>query len=195
MSMPTIPDINPDINICRDDAINILLASIGLEQMSLAELMKAESLKLREVLRCTTNPCEIKELNKSIESLLKVLVTYETILQSKLRDVMELAQCDEMGPSCCPQKEHCKCQSNKNHSAEAATSHHANEGGCKCQLNKNDSNYTNKCHNYCKQKRCNPKKNGETTYTNVTDNDKPFYSSYGYDNITICNPETSKLFY
>lgn len=89
MSMPTIPDINPNIDISREEAINILLASIGLEEMAIAELMKAESLKLKEVLKCTCDPCKILEINKSIESIIKSLLSYETILQTKLRDVME----------------------------------------------------------------------------------------------------------
>lgn len=92
MSVPTIPDMNPDINITREDAINLLLASIGQEEMALAEIIKAESLKLKELYRSTCDPCKIIEVHKSIASLLKVVSTQETILQMKLRDVLELQE-------------------------------------------------------------------------------------------------------
>ncbi len=268
MSMPTIPDINPDINICRDDAINILLASIGLEEMALAELMKAESSKLTEVLNCTCNPCEIKELNKSVESLLKVLVTYETILQSKLRDVMELVQCDEMRYSHDEEKKHCHyesnkhdsnemrhprdeerkhchcesnkhdsdemrhsrdeekkhfhCESNKHDSDEMRHSRDEEEKHCHCESNKHDSDemrhprdeekkhchcksnkhdsdeveysfYEDKFHYHYKPNRFYLNRDDNFMYT-CEENAKPYYSPYGYDNLSLHSRETHKPF-
>lgn len=31
MSMPNIPNLNPQISVSRDDAVNIILSSIGME--------------------------------------------------------------------------------------------------------------------------------------------------------------------
>lgn len=50
MSMPNIPDICPEICINREDSINLLLASIALEEFSLADLIEAESKKIKAVL-------------------------------------------------------------------------------------------------------------------------------------------------
>ena len=41
MSFPTIPDITPDIDIDFCDAVNLLLSSIALEEISLSRLMDA----------------------------------------------------------------------------------------------------------------------------------------------------------
>ena len=41
MSMPNIPNLNPNINIDRNDAVNIILSSIGMEELSLAHLLNA----------------------------------------------------------------------------------------------------------------------------------------------------------
>ena len=40
MSFPNIPDIDPYINITFEDAVNLLLTSIAMEEMSLSRLME-----------------------------------------------------------------------------------------------------------------------------------------------------------
>jgi len=42
MSMPIIPDINLEININRQDAVNIIIASIAMEELALAHILNAE---------------------------------------------------------------------------------------------------------------------------------------------------------
>jgi argininosuccinate lyase len=37
MSFPNVPDINPCIDIKQEDAVNLLLTSIAMEEMSLSE--------------------------------------------------------------------------------------------------------------------------------------------------------------
>ena len=47
MSMPNIPNLNPTINIDRNDAVNIILSSIGMEELSLSHLLNAEAEKIQ----------------------------------------------------------------------------------------------------------------------------------------------------
>ena len=45
MGMPTIPDIKPKIDICFNDTVVLLLASIAMEELSLAHIINAEAEK------------------------------------------------------------------------------------------------------------------------------------------------------
>ncbi len=45
MSQPNIPNISPAITIDRDDAINLLLASIAMEELGLAHIIMQKEKK------------------------------------------------------------------------------------------------------------------------------------------------------
>ena len=94
MSFPNIPDINPDIDITLEDSINLLLMSVALEEISLSELISAETKKLESVLKQGKNkniPFEsILEINKSIDNTLKNIIKLQMLLQFKLDNVKEL---------------------------------------------------------------------------------------------------------
>jgi hypothetical protein len=47
MSMPNIPDITPDIDLKREDVINLLLTSIALEEIGISHILNAEGEKLQ----------------------------------------------------------------------------------------------------------------------------------------------------
>ncbi len=56
MSFPNIPNISPTIAITREDAINLLLTSIAMEELGLSHIFDAEggknSVRARHAHRC-----------------------------------------------------------------------------------------------------------------------------------------------
>ena len=107
MSFPNIPDINPYINIKFEDAINLLLTSIAMEEVSLSKLMDAETKKILCVMDncnchdCKHNDCNHKdylihdviEINKSVDNTIKNMIKLQMLLQFKLENIKELLPC------------------------------------------------------------------------------------------------------
>ena len=103
MSMPTIPNINPDIDIDRKNVIDLLLASIAFEELGLAHIINAEAEKIQFVLGTLhesghhgpgEKPTldELLEINKSVESVLKKVIFKEMLLGLKLEDIIVLSK-------------------------------------------------------------------------------------------------------
>lgn len=94
MSFPNIPDIIPKIDIDFEDAINLLLVSIALEEISISELLDAETKKLLTVLKqCEHNNFsveDVKDINKSINQTLINIIKFQMLLQFKLENVIEI---------------------------------------------------------------------------------------------------------
>ena len=92
MSMPNIPDIKPVIDIDREDAFNMILASIALEEMGLAHIINAEGEKIQYVLdaedHCPASIAEIREINSSVERVIRETTKLQMMLQEKLELVM-----------------------------------------------------------------------------------------------------------
>lgn len=102
MSLPKIPDLNPEINIEREDAINILIASIGLEELALAHILNAEGEKIQYVLGTLegSDPgevtiCDVMQINESVNKTLRNVIKTEMLLQFKLEDALELSVSEE----------------------------------------------------------------------------------------------------
>lgn len=51
LSQSNIPNFTPNVNIDRDDAVNLLLASIAMEEMGLAHILNAEGEKVQHALK------------------------------------------------------------------------------------------------------------------------------------------------
>jgi hypothetical protein len=47
MRFPNIPNITPNISVNREQVINLLLESIGMEELALAHIMNAEGEKIQ----------------------------------------------------------------------------------------------------------------------------------------------------
>ena len=92
MGMPKIPDVKPDIDITREDAINLLLASIAFEELGLAHIINAEGEKIQDMLE--KNKCAVLDdylkLNDSVSKGLQTVIKKEMLLQFKLENVLEL---------------------------------------------------------------------------------------------------------
>jgi hypothetical protein len=99
MSMPNIPKQCGKIDVTLDESVNLILASIGYEELALAHIMNAEGEKLQSVLGTLhpaipkTKAADIKkilEVNKSVNETLKNVMKKELLLLMKLDSVKEL---------------------------------------------------------------------------------------------------------
>lgn len=103
MSYPNIPDITPDIDIKRKDVINLLLASIALEELGLSHIINAEAEKIQYVLgtlhrddyRKPDQHVTVEQLlkiNRSVEVALRNVIKNQMLLQFKLEDTINLSK-------------------------------------------------------------------------------------------------------
>lgn len=97
MSLPTIPDINPDIDIKQEDALNLLLDSMASEEKSINKLIEAQRLSVMRVLddykRRRNDRQALQDMlavNESVEANLKNLARLQMLLHYKMNDVREL---------------------------------------------------------------------------------------------------------
>lgn len=94
MGMPNIPDINPKIDLCREDIINLLLASISLEELGLAHIINAEG----EKIQCITHECkcdkldDLLKINKSVQTTLRDIIKKEMLLEFKFENILDLIE-------------------------------------------------------------------------------------------------------
>lgn len=105
MSMPNIPDIKPDISVSRQEAINVILSSIGMEELSLAHMLNAEAEKVQYALgtleSCRSQPQPIHtiiEVNKTSGKVLKDIIKNQIILLMKFEDVIDMIKEEENPP-------------------------------------------------------------------------------------------------
>jgi len=101
MGYPNIPNITPEINITREDVINLLLASIAFEELGLAHLINAEAEKIQAVLGTLPPPGDnitgttlndLLNINLSVRKTLQDIIKKEMLLQFKLENVLEIPE-------------------------------------------------------------------------------------------------------
>lgn len=100
MSQPNIPNITPEISISREDVVNLIIASIAMEELGLSHIINAEGEKLQYVLGTLpssqlTPPATIQEIldvNESVRLMLKEIARKEQILTDKLETVLRASQ-------------------------------------------------------------------------------------------------------
>ena len=88
MSMPSFPNIDPPIQ--REDAVNQILSSIAMEELSLSHILNAEGEKLQYVLGTLPGLDEAAALeevirvNQSVQDTLSGIVEQQMVLSAKL---------------------------------------------------------------------------------------------------------------
>lgn len=87
--MPKLPEVNPDIT--SESALNMILASIAMEELALSHIINAEGEKLQYIIgtlkcNCDKDPStsEVLEINKSITELLDVVSHNQMLLKGKM---------------------------------------------------------------------------------------------------------------
>lgn len=100
MSMPNIPDINIDI----DKAINIAIASIGIQELGLAHILNAEGEKIQSFLgtldgqtvRRNVSIDELTVLDNAVIDTINSVTNSEMLLMTKLDKLKDLLKIKEM---------------------------------------------------------------------------------------------------
>ncbi|WP_238650419.1 hypothetical protein [Paenibacillus piscarius] len=99
MSNPNIPNITPTISLTREQSINLLLASIAMEELGLAHIINADGEKIQYALgtltgspHTQTGPSikELLEVNESVRDMLETVFKEEMMLNSKLQNVLKM---------------------------------------------------------------------------------------------------------
>ncbi|MGE5474201.1 MAG: hypothetical protein ACM3UU_08290 [Ignavibacteriales bacterium] len=98
MSFPNIPNVSPDIDVNRDQVINLLLASIAFEELGLAHIINSEAEKIQFVVGTLEGhppPApptmdELLKINRSVEQTLRTVIKTQMLLQFKLEDVLNI---------------------------------------------------------------------------------------------------------
>ncbi|WP_141769875.1 pyocin knob domain-containing protein [Shouchella lonarensis] len=97
MSQPNMPNITPNIEITRENVVNLLLASIAMEEMGLSHIINAEGEKIQYALGTlpgVTGPAatlqDILEINQDVDSMLDTIFKKEILLVSKLQETARI---------------------------------------------------------------------------------------------------------
>lgn len=99
MSQPKIPDINPNVTLRRSQAVDMLLASIALEDMGMAQIINAEAEKIQSVLgtlpgQLAKDPdlADLEVLGRSVGRILRDTIRKTMLLQFQLETVMDIPE-------------------------------------------------------------------------------------------------------
>ncbi|MBY0037313.1 collagen-like protein [Bacillus cereus] len=94
MSQANLPNITPTITLTREESLNILLASIALEELALAHIINAEAEKIQVALGTIPGLSpfptisQILAINESVNTTLQNATKKEMLLQSKLESIL-----------------------------------------------------------------------------------------------------------
>lgn len=111
MSLPNIPDIKPKITVKREQAINLILASIAMEEISLSHILNAEGEKIQSVICHDDHTIhDLLKVNRSVERTLRNVIKTQMLLQFKLEDTLDLICKDDCDSDDDCDKDHDDCE-------------------------------------------------------------------------------------
>lgn len=92
MSMPDFPPISVDLT--REKALDMILASIAMEELALSHIINAEGEKIQYIIKKLDEECdpsndELLAVNASVESLLQKITETQLVLKGKMQRVLE----------------------------------------------------------------------------------------------------------
>lgn len=99
MSLPNIPNIDPQISLSTEDVYNLLMASIAMKGLGLSHLINAEAEKVQFALGTLHAACDpaclddILKINDSVRKTLSGVMQTELILLMQLSTTIE-SYCD-----------------------------------------------------------------------------------------------------
>lgn len=96
MGFPNLPNISPEISLTTEQTIDLLLASIAMEELALAHVMNAEAEKVQYVLGTlystgTIPPPTVEnlhEVNRSLQNTLNGILQKEILLDLKFKSIL-----------------------------------------------------------------------------------------------------------
>lgn len=147
MSMPTFPENG--IDLTKEQAFNMILGSIAMEELALSHIINAEGEKLQYILGTlpgSNGPCatknELLEVNRSISCLIEQVTESQIILKNKLSKVLQaMKDCGICKPECPYNHEKVFITPKKNYCLKK---------GCHVEWNptccKSDQDYWDNCH-------------------------------------------------
>jgi len=98
MSLPNIPDVTPRITLKREEVIHLLLTSVAMEELSMSHIMNAEGEKIQQLLeKEEISLDDMLRLNRSMERMLRNVISKQILLQFKLDHILELEERSSAG--------------------------------------------------------------------------------------------------
>ncbi|PFZ88953.1 collagen-like triple helix repeat-containing protein [Bacillus wiedmannii] len=94
MSQANLPNITPNITLSRTESLDLIIASIALEELALAHIMNAEAEKIQYVLGTlpglspAATISNILAVNESVNCVLQSATQKQMYLQNKLKSVL-----------------------------------------------------------------------------------------------------------
>lgn len=148
MSMPTIPDLNPEINLEIEDSIKMLCNSIALNEIGLSHITNAQGEAIQSILaelKECTNKCgcsnevidKILQANDSTNKFLNNLLQNQMMLKMQIENTMSLYDKVILAKSDENVENFVYCSNNNTYSYEEETdviNMEYDQGGISCEV-------------------------------------------------------------
>lgn len=95
MSLPNIPNIDPNITLNSCHSVNLLLSSIAMEEIGLSHILNAEGEKIQKFIKNHhLKSHHYFQINDQVNDLLRSVIKSQLMLQLKLEQVTKIIDSD-----------------------------------------------------------------------------------------------------